>query len=196
MSKIKSALELALEKTADLKVDKEKLQEDEVIKKAKSVISLILSGDEEIDSWTDYYKNLDKKKQTWAMKAAGEVLLSNLNLPRINEDLKRLVANHQLMQLLRPDMGSQIDPIYEQAAGLFQQYLDNKDQVRQKLMEQVEQQLAQKEAMMSQQMGRQIQLTPQDDPEIMKMVSDQLKAFEDQYKNVIEQMKEELKKLF
>jgi len=130
------------------------------------------------------------------MTAAGDVLLANLALPRFNEDLQRLGVIQQMLLLLHPDMQPQIDPMFEQASGLFQQYLDSKDEIRERLMEQVEQQLARKEAMLSQQSGRPVHLTPQDDPEIMKMVTEQLQGFENQYKEVLEQMKEELKKLF
>jgi len=63
MAKIKSALELALEKTADLKVDRQKIRKDDVIKQAKSEISKILSKDNEVESWQQFYQDLKTEEQ-------------------------------------------------------------------------------------------------------------------------------------
>jgi len=196
MSKIKSALELALEKTADLKIDRESLRKNECIKNAKSTLGRILSGDKEQDSWEAFLKDLDAQQKEWASKAAGETLLANFALPRINDDLQRFSILQSLMIMMHPHMENQLKPLFEQASGLFQQYLDSKEQVRQDLMQQVDQQLRRKEQMLEQQTGRPVQLSPQDDPEIMKLVTEQLQNFDNQYKGVLEQMKEELSKLF
>lgn len=196
MAKIKSAVELALEKTADLKVDREALRKNECTRNAKTALGKILSGENKNESWDEFISGLDAKQKEWASQASGEILLANFTLPRINDDLQRFSILQSLITLMHPHMEDQLKPLFEQASGLFQQYLDSKDQVRQDLMNQVEMQLRRKEEMLEQQTGRPVQLSPQDDPEIMKLVTEQLQNFDNQYKNVLEQMKEELRKLF
>ncbi|MDA3852254.1 MAG: hypothetical protein PF447_13440 [Spirochaetaceae bacterium] len=192
MSKIKSALELALEKTADLKVDPVKVKKQQCQKDTKRLMSQIMSAEKEAKDWETFWKSMDKQDQQWAKEAALELLSSNVTLPRFNDDLKRLTSIKDALDILFPKRKKDLEELFKQVSGVYQQYLDGREQMNKNLMDQVEQQLQRKEAMMEQQTGRRVKLSPQDDPELMKLVNQQLQSFDDQYKEMTNQIKEQI----
>lgn len=194
MSKIKSALELAMEKTADIKVDPEKLRRNEAEQEARRFIGRILSGEKDASEWKSYFCSLDKGAGEAAKKASLEVLLANLVLPRGMVNPQMIPRIKEALYVLFPSEKDSITSLLDQCSEIFSQYSENREQVEQNLMDQVEQELRRKEAMLAQQ-GRPRHLTPQDDPEIMKMVTEQLQGFDDQFKQVLDDIKEQLKSL-
>jgi predicted patatin/cPLA2 family phospholipase len=82
-----------------------------------------------------------------------------------------------------------------QFADLFKQYLENFSHLEEELKKQWEPRLRQKEQQLRQQTGQEINMTPEQDPEFVQVLNDQLKRLEDQYAGVIKQGKDQIKQL-
>lgn len=195
MAKIKSALELALESTADIKVDKEAIAKREAFKSGQVLASkLINEPRSDIDPLVELSKLEDYKKEE-AMKGASEVLLSRLALPRENNDLSKLTALENAFNKLSGNHPA-ITDIFAQLKGFFQQYIDQAEQLISNLLTQLEPQIQQKEQMLKEQHGPDHQFNPLDDPQFMKIVEEQTNQLKQQYEDMLKNIKAELKSLF
>ncbi|WP_367277248.1 DUF6657 family protein [Oceanispirochaeta sp.] len=83
--------------------------------------------------------------------------------------------------------------MFSQLQQLFSQYLSNLDQLEETMKKQFEPQLRQKELKMRQQTGRDIHLTPEQDPEFLQILSEQISRLDQQYNDVLKQAKEQIK---
>ncbi len=191
MGKIKSALELAMEKTADLKTDKSAVKKKEISREGKVSLSLYLEnpGKSEITDKIKFYKG---EELDWFRSGALETILANLTLPRLKADLEKLVPLEGALSLVS---GKKKDSsaMFDQIRQLFSQYLSNLDQLEESLKQQYEPQLRQKEMQLKQQTGQDIRLSPEQDPEFMDLLAKQLSRMDQQYNGVLKQAKEQIR---
>jgi len=191
MGKIKSALELALEKTADLKTDKSAVKKNMIIREGKVAVSGFL----EDASRSDLHEKLQSYKGEeleWFKTGVVDTILANLTLPRLEADLNRLTPLSEALSLLSGSK-EEVEGTFEQLNQLFSQYLSNLDQLEDALKKQYEPQLRQKEMKLRQQTGQDVQLRPEQDPEFMQILSEQLSRMDQQYNDVLKQAKEQIK---
>lgn len=193
MGEIKSALELALERTADVKSDKASLEAHE-----NKQLGMRLAGryleEPEGTAKTELGK-LDRQRKRDAHRGFLQVLLSQLALPQSAADLQRLPTLTSGLELVIRDRRS-VGMVMEQVGQLLQQYLDNKTQLIESLRSQFGARLRQREQAMQQQTGSSIKLDPASDPEFSKALSQHLGQLQNQYGQVIAQAKQQLTELF
>lgn len=193
MAEIKSALELALERTAHVVGDKKSL----VAHEAKQT-GMRLAGQFMDDPTKDLkreIKALERDQRDSARDGAFQVLLSHISLPVQESDLTRLPAVEQgLSHLIRND-GAVVN-IMSQVSQLLQQYLDTKTQVIEQLRQQFEPRMRQKEEQLAQQTGRRMKLDPSSDPEFIKALEQNNEHLKQQYGAVVTQAKDQLTALF
>ncbi|OQX29660.1 MAG: hypothetical protein B0D92_02490 [Spirochaeta sp. LUC14_002_19_P3] len=196
MSKIKSALELALERTADVKIDKEAVRREEAVSKGKSLAGRYLSSPEEV-SFQEELKKADKPEAGWIKEGILETLLANLTLPRYESDIDKLTPVAAGLKVLAgKGPGSRnLDYILDQYKKLFQQYMENLGQLETGLRAQWAPRLRQKEEMLRKQTGQSFALAPEQDPEYNKVLSEQIAEMDAQYNEVIDRSKAEIRKL-
>ncbi len=197
MSKIKSALELALERTADVKIDKEAVRKDEYTYKGKSTAGRYLTDPNSV-SLKDEIDALKGDEQTWYKRGIIDTLLANLTLPRYEDDLSRMPLITDGLKSLIKNRGPEVknlDYLMNQYADLFKQYLENLDKLENQLRGQWEPRLRQKEAQLKKQTGQDVRLTPEQDPEFAKVLSEELSRIDAQYTEVLSQGKEEIRKM-
>lgn len=192
MSEIKSALELALERTADVKSDKSRLEAHEARQTGMRLAGRFLD-DPSIDAAKEL-KSLDGTKRTSAREGFSHVLLSHLALPTQESDIQRLATVQKGLHAVVRD-GHLVDGLMEQVIQYLQQYLDTKKQLIERLREQFEPRMRQKEQQIAQQTGRRVQLDPANDPEFAQALNDNVQRLQSQYAQVIEQAKEQFDQL-
>lgn len=192
MGKIKSALELAMEKTADMKIDKEKLKQKELNKKGQILASSILNGNEKDGvSKLKSYSSEDKK---YIIEGFVETLLSNIRLPLyINSDNKLEILEKTFAMI--SDKKEIYNLVFTQLQQLFGKFIEDIQNLSEGLKQQYMPVLMQKQQQMMQQTGQNIQLEPEQDPEFMELLSRHRKELEAQYNTVIAQAKSELTKI-
>jgi uncharacterized protein DUF6657 len=190
MSEIKSALELALERTADVKGDKSLIEAHKTRQ-----VGMKLAGTLADNPGTDVKAvlgKMDREKRKWAREGFISVTLSQLSLPSHENDLQRLRSASKGLQAVAKD-SSAVVTVMEQVEQLLQQYLDSKGQLIESLRQQFEPRLRQKEQEMARQTGSPVKLDPANDPEFGKALAQNLQRLQAQYNQVIEQAKEQLK---
>ncbi len=191
MSRIKSALELAMEKTSGVEADRGALKRAEAVKAAKRGAALFLDGERE-SLFDDAIEEKDLYRQTLT-----ESLMGQVKLPQKNEDLARTARLETAFAQLAGSSRAQkeLASLFGQLKNLFAQYLDTREQMAESLISQYEPMLRQKEARLREQTGQNVRLRPEQDPEFMKILQDRQQMMDDQYGEVITQAKEQLKEL-
>ena len=193
MGEIKSAIEIALEKTMGISIDKQSVQADEYTKKGKKIISSFL--DDKNASLDGCFKGMEKKQIEWVREGMFHALLANLYLPhdehaltklkQVQEGFLKLIANNKKLKLL-----------FDQLEGFFSEYMEGKKRLREQIEAQYAPRLQQKEEAMSKQLGTPVHLDPESDPEFKKIVNRTFSQFDERYKTVLEQVKGELNAMF
>lgn len=193
MGEIKSALELALERTKDIKGDPEALARYEAKQDGKRLLAK-LQEEPEFDV-KKAIKGVPKDRRQWVREGLFEVLLTSLNLPTDQGDLDRLDAVERGLGGLIDDRRS-LSHLMEQVRGLFKQYLDNREQLIESIRSQYEGRVREREQQLAQQYGRQVRLDPSSDPEYQKAVHHHLGQLKSQYDQVVTQVRDQLRSMF
>ncbi len=191
MSRIKSALELALEKTSDIEADRGALMRAEAVKSAKRRVALFLEGEGD-----DLADREIKEKEIYE-ETLKEALFAQLKLPRMNIDLARTARLEKAFDqmILSAEGKEDLASLFGQLKNLFAQYLDSQEQLIESLSAQYEPMLRQKEERLREQTGQSVRLRPEQDPEFMKFLKDRQQMMDDQYNEVIIQAKDQLREL-
>jgi exonuclease VII large subunit len=88
-----------------------------------------------------------------------------------------------------------LEHLLNQYTELFKQYLAGLDKLEEQLRSRWEPRLRQKEQQLRQQTGQAVRLTPERDPEFVKVLSDEIARIDAQYTQVLSQGKAEIRKL-
>ncbi len=191
MARIKSAWEIALEKTENLNVDLEKINRDKAVKLGRRICGLYIN---DIDFTIEKFKKEYEKAENKELVNEGIVnnLLLNLALPvdnTFNTTLDKLV---DIIEILKKDPSELIDLI-NQIRSFFDQYLNHQTELVNQMKEQFAPVLKQKEAQLQQQYGPDFTYAPENDQEFMKLLDDNLKKLDEQYDQTLVQVKEKIK---
>jgi hypothetical protein len=191
MSVIKSAWEIALEKTQDIKVDPEKIATAEKIQEGRKIAAAFLQDEEQtVDSVKKTiaaYKGHDKDL---ILKGVVATIVDNISLP-LNDgykprfkrvaELTSLTGNRNLIGLVG------------QLEQFFDQYLSQIQQMTEQAKRQYQPRLEQKQAALRAQYGDDVVLKPEQDPDFIKMLDKALKQLDAQYGQAVTNAKEQLK---
>jgi hypothetical protein len=192
MSEIKSALEIALERTQDVEANKEALEANTYMTEGKKAVSRFLS-EEDVDL-KKLLEGLDKKHLHHIKEGALQALLANLKLPADEMSLLQSKKAGQGFHALVAD-SKHLGKLLNQ----MEQFLGDYLQERKRVVEAVEQRfqpiLQQKEQAMSQQVGARVKIDPAMDPDFQKMLRENMTILEDRYNQVLARVKQELRRL-
>ncbi len=196
MGEIKSSWEIAMERTADIKSDKSSVRNNELKKIGQKIAS------DYMDSATPKPKEMQKaikeykgEEKQIVEKAAVEILLSHISLPRdenfqerlsfVEDGLKALVGkDHQLASLL------------QQISQFFSQFLQHQQQLTEQVKQQYEPQLRQKQQNLTRQYGYEIELKPEQDPEYNQLLQRHMQQLEQQYQDALNQVKDQIRSFY
>lgn len=189
MAIIKSALELALERTKDVEVDKEGLEVQKFKETGMRLVAkLEQSPDFDPKAELAPYKG---KELGWIKQGIRQVAVGYLNLPGSADAVEGLkkIAPLLVQVAQKPrDMGQML----EEVVGFLGQYLEQKEQLVQALRQQLEGSLRQKEDALYQQTGRRTRLTVDSDPEFAKYLTMNMDKLQKQYNQALDPIKEQV----
>ncbi len=195
MAIIKSAWELALEKTEGLTIDSEKIKADLTIKEGRQLAAAFLNDiDMTKEATIKRYNTYSGDKKLLVKEGMALTLLSNLTLPR-NALFRETFGKVLDLGLIIADSNEQITQILGQLEGFFTQYLENQDDLIDRLKAQFEPHLRQKEAQLRAQYGPNFTLRAEQDAEFMKILDQQLAKLDEQYTQILSQAKDQIKEL-
>ncbi len=199
MALIKTALELALERTENVKGDPNLLLKAEAKQRGKK-----LAG----DYLDDFQADVDSKvfassipapsvadsPEAAMREAAFELLLSQVKLPELAEDVVRLkrVGKGLGLILAVPSF----EHLFAQLIELAEHYLNELEKYENLLRKQYEPTLRQKEQELASRTGRVIKLDPMQDPEFVKFRNENIQVLREGYEQGLEQVREKARELY
>jgi hypothetical protein len=192
MGRIKSALEIALERTESVKSDKGSIGQFEAKQKGKKIANQYLTG--EIKSLDDEIKKASKEDRPGTRQGIFDMLVSQLSLPVTEEDQKRVEAAGKGLQAVIGD--SRFSGLIKQFGELLSQYLTEAAQYDEAIKRQYAPKLKQKEEELSRRMGQQVRIDPFQDPEFTAFYNQNMNQLKVNYQAAVEQVRGEAAKAF
>ena len=192
MGKIKSALEIALERTESVKSDKGSIGQFEAKQKGKKLANDFLGG--AVKSLEEEIKKSAADEQASLKQGIFDVLLSQLTLPMAKDDLKRIEKAAQGLHAVIG--GKRFGEVAKQLAQVLSQYLNEAGQYEEAVKRQYAPKLRQKEEELSRRFGRPVKLDPFQDPEFVAFFNQNINALKANYQAATDQAREEALRLF
>jgi hypothetical protein len=192
MGRIKSALEIALERTESVKSDKASIEQYDAKQRGKKLANEFLA-DSEI-RLEDEFKKTPKDQLASFRQGLFDVLLSQISLPSSPEEEKRIEAAGKGLQTVINN--SRFAALYKQLVQAVSQYLDQAAQYEEAIRRQYAPKLRQKEEELSRRMGREVRLDPFQDPEFAAFFNQNMNALRGNYEAALNQVREEALRLF
>ena len=190
MAKIKSAWEIALERTQNITIDREKLKKDENIKKARILIGAYLNDDE--NDGSSLVDDLKKIGDDDAVKTALKLTaLQNLTLP---SDSVLTDRYERLANIIAIACGNNpnIMELTGQIISFVKQFPEHRKQLVDQLKEQFAPMVEQKAAKLRAQYGQDVPVSLENDPEFLKIANTQLEKLQKQYDETLAGAKAQL----
>jgi hypothetical protein len=202
MALIKSALELAMERTKDLKVDEAALESTRIKAEGKRAASKYIEDPASSDLET-IIAQCDPKNRDALRKGALEVLAANLQMPirdtsfdiyeRLASGYAILAGSSGLHQVKQSQ--ATVKQLFGQVTGLLKKYLEDMANVEQMIRKQWAPRLREKERQMAARMGQDVRLDPMNDPEFAAFYKQNVDAVRQHYQDALDQAKAELARL-
>ena len=192
MGRIKSALEIALERTSKVKSDKTSIDQFEAKQKGKKLANEFLEGT--VKSLEEEIKKETGEIQAYIKQGVFDVLISQINLPAVKDDLKRIEAVGKGLDIVIG--GKSFKEIVRQLIQILNQYLDEAAQYEQAVKRQYAPKLRQKEEELSRRLGREVRIDPFQDPEFVAFYTQNMNALKANYQAAIDQFRQEARRLF
>lgn len=192
MGRIKSALEIALERTESVKGDKGSIDQFEAKQRGKKLANEFMAN-----PGTDLegaIKKTPKDEQSSLRRGIFDLLLAQINLPASPEDEKRLETVGKGLQAVIND--GRFTALYRQLSQVFSRYLDETAQYEQAIQRQYAPKLRQKEEELSRRLGREVRLDPFQDPEFVAFYNQNMSGLKAQYEGAIAQVREQAVQFF
>ena len=186
MGRIKSALEIALEKTESVKSDKTVINQFESRQSGKKLANEYLAGTKK--SLDEEIKKCPKDERASLKQGIFDVLYTQLTLPDTEEDLARIEAAAKGLQIILSD--GKFGQITKQLSQVLHQYLQEAAQYEEAIKRQYAPKLKQKEDEIARRLGQRIALDPFQDPEFVTFYNQNMKTLKTNYQAAIDQVRE------
>jgi hypothetical protein len=192
MGRIKSALEIALEKTELVRSDKGSIKEFETRQRGKKLANEFL--EDSGLSLEGEIKKTPKEEQDSLRQGIFDVLLSQIVLPLTAEDKKRIeTAGRGLGAVIG---GSRFGALLKQFSQVLSQYTEETAQYQEAIKRQYAPKLRQKEEELTRRLGREVRIDPFQDPEFVAFYNQNMNQLKANYQAAVDQVREEAVRLF
>lgn len=194
MTHIKSALEIAMERTEDVKSDRETLLIHELKNEGMRLVSEALRNTEKTEELKKRVSTLSSKDARSFMEGVSAALLTNLSLPTGDDFEDNLDTLKELFLSVSKEK-KKILYFFEQLKGFLSQFIQNRKTLEENLEAQYEPRLRQKEDELYKRMGAKVHLEAQQDPEFLSLLHENRSKLEERYSTALRQVKQELTEL-
>lgn len=182
MARIKSAWEIALEKTQDIEIDENKYRSDSLEKEGKALAGGYLNNtDQKLDVVAAKYASYSKEDRAIVRKGMLSTVFSNVSLPTDEMYELRFSRTCDLMNVITQG-DAQAMGLMQQIGGFFKQYIDCKKDFITRMEAQIRQAIENNPEGVNKQQYTQI-------------IDQNIKKMDSQYSGALENTKEALKQL-
>jgi hypothetical protein len=192
MGRIKSALEIALERTEAVKTDKASIGLFEAKQQGKRLANAFLADPSK--NLEDELKQYPQDQLESLKQGIFEVLVPQITLPATKDDLPRIETVGKGLQLLIKN--ARFAAMYQQLIQVLSQYLGEATHFEQAIRQQYAPKLRQKEEDLSRRMGREVRLDPFQDPEFAAFFNQNLNALKANYQTAVDQVRGEAQRMW
>ena len=192
MGEIRSAIDIALEKTAHIQGDKTSIDNRELKNTGKKAAGEYLSkNDTTILSTLIEGKTADQKKLL--IEGAVSVFLAGLHLPSAEHDLKKIQITGNGLDALLP--GSGMVQLFAQVDKILAQYLEERAHLAQSLEQQFLPRLRAKQQEIAKRYGQSIPMDVSQDPEYVNALTKNNQMLEQKYETVIDEIRSRVREI-
>ena len=191
MSKIRSAWEIALEKTENIEVDRDRLRREENIRKARSLAGSFLNGDEQMTASDLEKQYAEIEDQSAAREGIKLSLMQNITLSTEEDVTNRYEKLLALASLISKGNAGVMD-LMSQIISFLRQYPQHRKQLVGQLKQHFAPMLEQKAAQLKEKYGQDVPLSAENDPEFLKIAQQNLDQLAKQYEDTLKDAKEKL----
>jgi hypothetical protein len=192
MGKIKSALELALERTESIKGDRSSINQFEAKQRGKKLANAFLENPG--DGLEKELKKCPREERESLEQGVFDLLITQVNLPVVKEDQARIEAAGKGLQAVIRD--GRFTALYKQFLQASAQYLNEMTQYDDAIRRQYAPKLRQKEEELSRRLGQEVRIDPFQDPEFVKFYSQAMNTLKENYQGLVDQTREQATVLF
>lgn len=194
MGKIKSAWEIALEKTEGMEIDQEKIRHNTEIDRIRRTAGQFITADEGEENEEELEKKLSASDPALVREALTGTIINSMVLPQEKESAAKKTA--RIRTILRIAFPSDaILSYYDQISQHLSQYPEHREKLMEQLKAQIEPMLKEKENAMREKYGQPVHLTIENDKESIEMVRNYLDRLTGQYQGTLDEAKERMKSL-
>jgi hypothetical protein len=201
MAMIKSALELALERTKDLKADEKALKSNAVKIEGRKAAGKFIEDGEAADLGSALSAAEPEYREVF-QKAVYEVLSAQIQLPNVGylpEKLTSIGAGLGVLALAAAPKGTagqgadrKVIALVQQIGTFLSKYLEDMKKVEQAIRTQWAPKLRDKERQLASRMGQDVRLDPMQDPEFAAFYKQNVENLKSSYSDALEKAKEDL----
>jgi len=193
MGVIKTALEIALEKTENVKSDKSSIDQYEARRQGKKMANAFLAGEADI---AEELKKAPASDRESLKQGVFDVLITQVALPTGDDDKNKLEKLGKGLSAVLSQKKNEFSSMLKQITQVFSQFLQESAQYEQLIRQQFAPKLRKKEEELSRRMGREVRIDPLQDPEFIAFYNQHMNALKSNYEGIVGQFKEEVKKMF
>jgi hypothetical protein len=194
MGKIKSALELALERTEQVEADRGSLEQHDAKQRGKKLANELLDDASLLTTLETAVKKSPDAVKAAFKQGVFEAFLARISLPVDEKDAKRLETLGRGLQTVIRD--PRFPALWKQFQTAAAQYLDESAQYEDAIKRQYAPQLRQKEADLSRRLGQEVRIDPFQDPEFVAFYKKNMDALKSNYEAVIQDVREQTGNFF
>lgn len=193
MGKIKSAWEIALEKTEGITIDKEKMKYQSDVEKArKAAGSYMLADKADDEAFINNLKDIDPKAMKEGLLMTAD---ANISLPESEEGNEERFRRIKTIIAIASDNNSNALALTDELIGFLNQYPLHRKDLVEKMKAQYKPILDEKSEKLSKQYGQDIHLSYESDKEFTEAASKNLERLENQYQQTVRNAKAQLKQM-
>jgi hypothetical protein len=194
MGRIKSALELALERTEQVEANKGSLEQYEAKQRGKKLANELLEDASLLATLETAIKKTPETAKAALRQGLFEAFWARISLPQDDKDIKRLETLGKGLQTVIRD--PRFPALWKQFQAAAARYLDESAQYEEAIKRQYAPQLRQKEAELSRRLGQEVRIDPFQDPEFLAFYKKNMDALKSNYEAVIGDAREQVGNLF
>ena len=204
MAMIKSALELALERSKDIQVDEVALAANASRTEGKKAAGRYLD-DPASSSLAESLAQCPKEHRVAMREGMFDVLAAQIQLPLNDASVAKLEVLAAGFSTLAGSSGGgliggaaavvadkRVQALFQQLSGFFKQYLEDMKNVEQAIRKQWAPRIREKERQMAARMGQDVRIDPMSDPEFAAFYKQNVSAARAEYEAALDKAKDDL----
>lgn len=186
MGEIRSAVDIALEKTANIHGDKGSADNRSFKNSGKKAAGDFL-GTGDISGLEKVLEEPKTDRRTLIGEGAISILLASLRLPVTETDLSKIKLSGFGLERILPNTG--MAALFEQVEQILKQYLAEREHLEKTLEQQFMPRLRAKQAELAKRYGQNIPMELSQDSEYVAALSKNRRALEQKYDTVIDEVR-------